>query len=142
MNSKLLAALVLVAVLPMGCSAPSTPRAAAPPDGGTSPAAAQPAGGSASGVARPAEPGTARAAPPDRQAMKAGYSPFVSYGPLFVALERGYFAEQGIDLDFVAFDASGLMIPPLSAGQLDIASGVPGPALFNALARGVDLKLL
>jgi NitT/TauT family transport system substrate-binding protein len=74
--------------------------------------------------------------------MKAGYSPFVSYGPLFVALERGYFAEQGIDMDFVAFDASGLMIPPLSAGQLDIGSGVPGPALFNALSRGVDLKLL
>jgi ABC-type nitrate/sulfonate/bicarbonate transport system substrate-binding protein len=29
---------------------------------------------------------------------------------VFVALERGYFAEQGIDLKLVPFDSGGLMI--------------------------------
>jgi len=61
---------------------------------------------------------------------------------VFVALERGYFAEQGIDLELVPFDSGGLMIPAITSGQLDACMGVPGPALFNALARGLDLKAL
>ena len=74
--------------------------------------------------------------------MKFGYVPFVVLGPMFVALERGYFAEQGIDLEMVVFDSGAQMVAPGAAGQLDAITGILGPGLFNALARGVELKAL
>jgi NitT/TauT family transport system substrate-binding protein len=74
--------------------------------------------------------------------MKYGYSPFLGLGGMFIAVERGYFTEQGIELEMVPFDSGGLMIPALSTSQIDASMGVPGPALFNALAREVNLKAL
>lgn len=58
---------------------------------------------------------------------------------MFVAQERGYFAEQGFDLEFTPFDSGALMVAPLAAGQLDVIPAVPSPSLFNALARGVAM---
>jgi NitT/TauT family transport system substrate-binding protein len=143
MRRRWVPALTLVAVVLTACSAPAAPRDSSLPVGSAGPSAATPPDASPrSAVAPPAVSAAAPSPPPDRQAVSAGYSPFFSYGSLFVALERGYFAEQGIDLDLVSFDAAGLMIPPLSAGQLDVGMGVPGPALFNALARGLEFKLL
>jgi NitT/TauT family transport system substrate-binding protein len=59
---------------------------------------------------------------------------------MYVAQERGYFAEQGIDLEMTSFDSGALLIPAVGAGQLEAGHGVPGPALFNALARDVNMK--
>ncbi len=38
------------------------------------------------------------------------------------------------------FDSGALLILAVAAGQREAGHGVPGPALFNALARGVQLK--
>ena len=74
--------------------------------------------------------------------MKFGYVPFVVLGPMFMALERGYFAEQGIDLEMVVFDSGAQMVAPAAAGQLDAITGILGflfaiplrPWLIAALA--------
>jgi NitT/TauT family transport system substrate-binding protein len=65
----------------------------------------------------------------------AGFNPFV-------ALDQGFFAEQGIDLDLPRFDSAGNMIAPLAAGQIDTGSGAIGAGLWNAVARGVDIKVV
>jgi NitT/TauT family transport system substrate-binding protein len=65
----------------------------------------------------------------------AGFNPFV-------ALDQGYFAEQGIDLELPRFDSAGNMIAPLGAGQIDTGSGAIGAGLWNAVARGVDVKVV
>jgi NitT/TauT family transport system substrate-binding protein len=65
----------------------------------------------------------------------AGFNPFV-------ALDQGFFAEQGIDLDLPRFDSAGNMIGPLGAGQIDAGSGAIGAGLWNAVARGVDVKVV
>jgi NitT/TauT family transport system substrate-binding protein len=134
-------AIVLVAACatpaPLSTSTPAQSREAPAPA-----AAAKPAASAASAVVPTAAPAAAPSAPPDRQAMKFGYVPFVVLGPMFVALERGYFAEQGIDLEMVVFDSGAQMVAPAAAGQLDAITGILGPGLFNALARGVELKAL
>jgi NitT/TauT family transport system substrate-binding protein len=125
--------IVLVVACASPAAAPSTKPAAAPPGSAAAPAAvAQP---TAPAVASPAA-----VAPPPRQAIKYGYVPILASGAMFIAQDRGYFAEQGIDLDMVSFDSGALLIPAVSAGQLEAGHGTAGPALFNALAREINMK--
>ena len=59
---------------------------------------------------------------------------------MYLAQERGYFAEQGFAVEFTPFDSGALMVAPVAAGQLDAMAAVPGPSLFNALARDVPSR--
>jgi NitT/TauT family transport system substrate-binding protein len=84
----------------------------------------------------------AAAVAPDRRSLKYGYNPILPGAPEFIAQERGYFAEQGLDVEFVSFDSGALMIAPASAGQLDVITAVPSPSLFNALARDINMHAI
>jgi NitT/TauT family transport system substrate-binding protein len=57
-----------------------------------------------------------------------------------IGIEKGYYAEQGLDLELIRFDSVAQMIAPLSAGQLDVANGSVTAGLFNAIGRGIGLK--
>lgn len=61
------------------------------------------------------------------------------HAPLYVALERGYFAEQGLDVSFVA--PSDPNDPPklVAAGRADIAVSYQ-PQLHLQVARGLPLR--
>jgi NitT/TauT family transport system substrate-binding protein len=61
---------------------------------------------------------------------------------LYLALERGYFASVGLDFELVPFRGSADMIPLLGNGQLEVGSGAAIPGIFNALARGIALRLV
>jgi NitT/TauT family transport system substrate-binding protein len=60
----------------------------------------------------------------------------------YVGIEKGYFAEQGIDVETVRFNTTAEMTAPLAAGQLDAGSGATSAGLFNAIGRGVDIKMV
>lgn len=63
--------------------------------------------------------------------------------PIFIAIDKGYFAEQGIDLKLTKYGGSSVTQMPLAArGDLDITIMVAGPALFNQKTEGFDLKIL
>ncbi len=61
---------------------------------------------------------------------------------IFVALDQGYFREQGLDVDMTPFDSAARMVAPLGAGQLDAGDGSHSAGLFNAVARGIPIKLV
>jgi NitT/TauT family transport system substrate-binding protein len=60
----------------------------------------------------------------------------------YLAIENGYFAEQGIEVEPVRFTTGGEMTPPLAAGQLDVGAGGITAGLFNAMARGLNLRIV
>ena len=62
--------------------------------------------------------------------------------PLFIADKLGYFREVGIAPNYITFDAAAKMIAPLGTGQLDVATGGPSAGLYNAIARGIDIKIV
>jgi NitT/TauT family transport system substrate-binding protein len=74
--------------------------------------------------------------------VRIGTNNVVSDAPFFIANEKGYFAEQGIKVVFVPFDAGPRMIAPLGTGQLDVAAGAMSAGLFNAAARGINIKIV
>jgi len=74
--------------------------------------------------------------------VKVGTNNVISDAPFFIANRKGYFEEQGIKVKLVSFDAGPKMIAPLGAGQLDVAAGAASAGLFNAAARGIDIKIV
>jgi NitT/TauT family transport system substrate-binding protein len=82
----------------------------------------------------------ARAA--DLVKLRLGTTNSQSDAPFFIGIEKGYFREQGLDVETIAFDTAAKMIAPLGAGQLDVGGGNGSPALYNAIARGIELKIV
>ena len=60
----------------------------------------------------------------------------------FIADKKGYFKEEGISVSFVSFDSAAKMVAPLGVGQLDVGGGSPSAGLYNAAARGIDIKIV
>jgi NitT/TauT family transport system substrate-binding protein len=62
--------------------------------------------------------------------------------PLYIAVERGYLQEVGVHVQPMpitgAFDAQ---VPLLTTGQLDVGGGTIVPALFNAVGRGLPVRI-
>ncbi len=74
--------------------------------------------------------------------VKIATSYNITSAGLVTAMERGFFKEEGLELD-VEYSISGAaMVGPLAAGELDIGVGGVSAGLFNALARGLDLRMV
>jgi NitT/TauT family transport system substrate-binding protein len=62
--------------------------------------------------------------------------------PFLIADRKGYFKDAGIDVRFQTFDSGAGMIAPIGAGQIDVAGGAPAAGLYNAIARGINMKIV
>lgn len=60
----------------------------------------------------------------------------------YIAKEKGYFQDYNIRVEFVKFANSDDMLPALAAGEVDIAGGISSASFFNAIARGIDVKMI
>ncbi len=74
--------------------------------------------------------------------LRVGTVVSVSDAGFFIAQEKAYFAEQGVAVEFLPFRSAADMIAPLGVGQLDIGGGAVSAGLFNAMARGIDLRIV
>src|SRR2546428_11607977 len=73
-------------------------------------------------------------APPST--LRVGVVASVSDAGFFVPGERGYFAEQGLAVEFVPFRSAADMIAPLGVRQLDIGGGAGSGGRRNPCALG------
>src|SRR3989304_10188050 len=73
------------------------------------------------------------------QAVRIGVVGILPDAGIFVALEKGYFREAGVDLKLEPFVSSVKMLPALSTGELEIATGGVAASLFNGIARGLPI---
>ena len=60
----------------------------------------------------------------------------------FLAQKKGFFHDEGLNGNFVSFDAGAKMVAPLGAGQLDAGAGAWSAGLFNAVERGIGIKIV
>ncbi len=119
--------------LTLACSGGPSPEARGPAPAAPSPGA----GVTGSSAGAPAAP----TVPPPRAAVRIGVPAGLAF-PLSLAIERGYFLEEGIDLERIDLASAADAMPPLSTGELDVGSGSLSAAFFNALARGIRLYLV
>src|SRR5262249_28654187 len=101
---------------------------------------------------RPADSGapsaTSAATPPAVQPLsppakvKIGGSGIAAEGAFYIAMERGYFAGEGLGVEFILFRRGAALNPPLATGELHIGGLGPDSSLFNAAGREIDLKII
>ena len=120
--AKLVAALIIT-VVAAACGPAAAPAA--------SPSTAASATAAASATPTPA-PVT----------LKFGQVGTISDSAIFIADAKGYFKEQGITLDLQIFQSAANMVAPLGTGELDAGGGAPSAGLYNAIDRGVKMRIV
>lgn len=62
------------------------------------------------------------AAPADAGSLKLAHSTWVGYGPFYVARDKGFFKEEGVDVELVVMEDTPIKMGAFMAGQLDIVA--------------------
>lgn len=74
--------------------------------------------------------------------VRVGILTSTTDAPLWIADRYGYFKDEGLTVTFLTFNSGEAMIAPLSTGQLDVGGGSAAASLYNAVARGADVRLV
>jgi len=75
--------------------------------------------------------------------VKVGFAAgSMSVAGVYVGIARGYFQEAGITNEFVPLAGFNQLVGPIATGELEIGSAGPSAALFNALERGIKIKVV
>jgi len=65
----------------------------------------------------------------------------MTYAPLVIAKEEGFFAAEGIDAELVSIDTSSALLA-LHNGELDVFSGAMRAGMFNMMLKGLPLRVV
>jgi len=58
----------------------------------------------------------------------------------FVALKKGYFRDEGLNVELTQMANAPQMIGPLGMGQLDVGAGTVAASLYNAVAQNITIR--
>ncbi len=147
---------LLVVLLVAGACTPAatptpTPIGKAPPAPTAAKPAAEPTKPAPAATATVAPKPAAAATPAPKPAVKPlapivtvkiGGTGSLTEAFLYIADAKGYFAEEGLKAEFVSFRTAADMVAPLGTGELSAGGGTPSPGLFNAVVRGIPLKIV
>ncbi len=99
-------------------------------------AAASPAPAPAVAVSEPASPS------PQLTPIRFGSPQAISDAGVFIGRVRGFYREQGLDVDTLNFQSGPDTIPALASGEIEMAGGTISIALMNAVERGIGIKMV
>jgi NitT/TauT family transport system substrate-binding protein len=74
--------------------------------------------------------------------VKVGITNLSSDIGLFLAEQRGYFRDEGLKVELIPLDAGAKMIAPLGSGEIDVGAGATSAGLYNAVNRGLKIKVV
>jgi len=74
--------------------------------------------------------------------VKVAYLPTADYEPLYIAKEEGFFARQGIDVEFQKVPNTAAALPLVLDGEIAVYSGPLKIGLINAVAKGEHVRIV
>jgi NitT/TauT family transport system substrate-binding protein len=80
--------------------------------------------------------------PDDAVDVTIGYTPISIFAPMFVAYEKGYFAEEGLNVTLEALPGGSDMVVHTATGEFDAGIGGIGPAYWNAAAQELPVTII
>ncbi len=96
-------------------------------------AGSAPAPAGATGAAKPGGPA---------DTIKVVHVPGLFFAPLYVAIDRGFFKEQNIEISLDKAASGSEVMAFLAQGQIDVGAVGLSAATFNTLAKGFDFKVI
>jgi NitT/TauT family transport system substrate-binding protein len=76
------------------------------------------------------------------QSVTVGAASVISDVPIYIADSKGFFRAEGLDVKVQNFRSAADMVAPLGAGQIEAGAGSASAGLYNAVARGIKLKIV
>lgn len=137
---RAIVASVMVLLAMLGC----TPAAPPTPSGEARPVIAAARTESAPPIAEAlgAERCLTGPAPQPLVSLRYGSLRSMSGAGVFIAAGRGYFQELGLDVMVEPFRSAPDLLPALASDQIEVGASAPNAGLYNALARGVPIKII
>src|ERR1700733_1592709 len=74
--------------------------------------------------------------------VTVGATSTTSDAPIYIADKLGYFSDEGLRVTVSNFRSASDMVAPLGTGELDAGAGSPSAGLYNAVLRGVRIKIV
>ncbi len=74
--------------------------------------------------------------------LKVLVHPYLGYAQFFIAREEGYFADQGLDVEFVEGASSARALPLFVQGRVDVFAGLLSAGIINAVGQGAPIRLV
>lgn len=78
---------------------------------------------------------------PKRDRVRLNVNPTLTYGPIMIASDEGYFAAEGIDAELVSLDSNSAVAAAASGG-LDVLSAGVRSGVFNMILKGVPMQVV
>ena len=76
------------------------------------------------------------------ETVKLGDLSAISNAAIYIAVEKGFFKEQGINSEISSFASAAKMVPALIAGELEVSVGSASAGLFNAVAQQAPFRIV
>ncbi|MGH7852031.1 MAG: ABC transporter substrate-binding protein [Candidatus Binatia bacterium] len=76
------------------------------------------------------------------ETVKLGDLAAVSNAAIYIAVEKGFFKEQGLVTDITSFASAAKMVPALIAGELEVSVGSASAGLFNSVAQQAPFRIV
>ena len=73
--------------------------------------------------------------------LKIGWVFAMANAPILIAQAKGYFKDEGLDVEIVQFNSGPLVHQALSAGELDMAY-IGSPPVYHWYSRGLNSRIL
>ena len=83
--------------------------------------------------------GSIGSSPAAAETIKIAHSTWVGYGPLYIARDKGFFKNHGVDVDLTVMEDPKLRFTALRAGQIDVIASTVDTALLY-LKKADDFK--
>ncbi len=74
--------------------------------------------------------------------VKVGVLKLTSSAPIFIAVEKGFFKEQGLDIEQVFFRSAQPVAVAMASGDIVVGATGITAGLYNAIAGGVKMKIV
>ena len=81
------------------------------------------------------------AAPVSAQPVKIGDLGILADAPFYIAIEKGYFAAEKVEVSLERFQSAAQATAPLSTNQVQVVGGGVSAALYNAFARNWAVRI-
>ncbi|MFT4303518.1 MAG: ABC transporter substrate-binding protein [Candidatus Woesearchaeota archaeon] len=79
----------------------------------------------------------------DSTSINIGYRKHVAYMPLFVAQDKGFFEEQGLEINTIVFDSTNQMIAAVVSGNIDASiTGANLQTVFSVEEKSPNLMMI